>query len=242
MTGPETATQDQQPEAPPALVTLDNLPLGPYVLRLAEVTSRGYVEQVNFSLTLTDQQGQQATPPVFSGIYSSGRPAAWIVGWIDGVYCSPVRLEDGTEIDLGETGLDRLLFIHLGELIPPNGRLMVAYEAFYTESPVLSQTREALHRGVPPLATPVGELLFYADCWLGIRDWYIPEGGREGHCKLQGNKALDANHRQRRAREAVRQFRTFLDQTTGSDDETIQAARARGEMILARLLRYAFTS
>lgn len=223
-------------EIPPGLATLHGVPLGPYTLRLANVTPRGYVEQVNFDLLLVHDAGHEATPPVFSGIYSSGRPAAGIVGWVDGVYCNLVRFPDGAQIDLARSGLDRLLFGHLGELIPPNGRLMVAYEAFHVDSPILRQTREALRRGVPPLATPIGELLFHANCWLGVRDWYIPEGGREGHRKLQGNKALDARHRRRRAEEAVQQLLTFLDRADSAADALVRAAGERSRSIIADLL------
>lgn len=226
------------PEVPPALAALDHEQLGPYVLRLPNVTPRGYVEQVNFDLSLTDGDGHLAQPPVFSGIYSNGRPATGIVGWIDGVYCDPVRFPDGRPVSLTAEGLARPFFARLGELIPPNGRLMVAYEAFHVSSSLLEETQEALRRGVPSLATPIGELLFYADCWLGIRDWYIPEGGREGHRKLQGNKALDADHRRRRAEEAVQELLAFLDRTHASDDVSIRAARERSAAIVAALLEH----
>ena len=226
------------PQVPPALAALDGAILGPYTLRLTKVSPRGYVEQVHFELALAEERGSLATPPLFGGVYSSGRPAAGIVGWIDGVYCSPLRFPDGRQIDLAAEGLDRPFFARLGELIPPNGRLMVAYEAFHVDAPLLHRTQEALRRSVPPLATPIGELLFHADCWLGIRDWYIPEGGREGHRKLQGNKALNAAHRQRRAAEAVQELLAFLEQTDAADDALIREARQRSAMIVAALIRY----
>ncbi|RME46035.1 MAG: hypothetical protein D6791_09335, partial [Chloroflexi bacterium] len=94
-------------ELPPALTALDAEPLGPYTLRVTNVVSRGYVEQVNFDLVLTDPGGHQATPPVFSGTYSSGRPAAGVVGWVDGVYADRVCFPDGRQVDLQAIGLDR---------------------------------------------------------------------------------------------------------------------------------------
>lgn len=220
------------------LTALEGEPLGPYTLRLTGVVSHGYVEQINFNLNLCDVKGRQAAPPVFSGIYSSGRPAEGIIGWIDGAYCSPVGLADGGQIDLAQAGLDRRLFARLGDLIPPGGRLMVAYEAFHLNGPVLRQTSEALRRGVPPLVTPIGELLFYGDCWLGMRDWYIPEGGREGPRKLQGNKALNARHRQQRAEEALQQLLAFLGRTGSVDDPLIQAARRRSARVVEALQDY----
>lgn len=220
----------------PPLAALQDTPLGPYRLRLTDVTSRGYVEQVNFALHLCDSEGAKATPPVFSGTYSGGRPSGKVKGWIDGVYGSPVCLTDGRQVHLAEEGLDRPLFARLGALIPRGGRLMLAYEAFHLDSPLLRQTAQGLCRGVPPLATPVGQLLFYADCWLGVRDWYIPEGGREGPRKLQGNKALDEAHRRQRAEEAVEQLLSFLDRTGSEDDPLIQDARRRGATTVRMLL------
>jgi len=231
------SARSDEVEVPAALAALDGEPLGAYTLRVTDVRSRGYVEQVNFELRLADETRALASPPVFAGIYSRGRPGSGIVGWIDGVYCSPVRFPDNRRIDLAEEGLDRQLFTRLGRLIPPNGRLMVAYEAFHIDAPVLRETFEGLRRGVPPLATPIGELLFHADCWLRIRDWYIPEGGREGHRKLQGNKALDATHRQRRAEEAVRELLDFLESSESASDTLIEAARERSVRIVAGLKR-----
>lgn len=220
----------------PALCALDGYLLGPYHLELAEVSPRGYVEQVNFALALVDGQGQRATPLLFAGTYSRGRPASGIAGWIDGIYCSPLAFPGGKRIDLAEDGLDRAFFARLGELIPPNGRLMLAYETFRADTPLLRQTREALSRGIPPLATPIGELLFHADCWLGVRDWYIPEGGREGHRKLQGNKALDPGHRRQRTREALEQlFRFLLKRTAPIADTTTWVSRQRALKLIGEL-------
>lgn len=237
MTGLRNKPNGTQP--PRALADLDLATLGPYRVRLSNVTSRGYFEQFNFVLELADRAGQQrAEPPLFEGLYSDGRPAVDIVGWVDGVFNSPARFADGRAVDLLSEGLARPFFARLGKLIPPNGRLMMAYEAFHRASPLLAETSTGLGRGFPPLATPIGELLFFADCWLNIRDWYIPEGGREGNRKLQGNKALNDAHRQRRAEEAVQQLRRFRDAAGPGDDALARAAHARSETIMAALLQY----
>jgi hypothetical protein len=45
-------------------------------------------------------------------------------------------------------------------------------------------TEQARRRKVPPAATPLGLVLLAAGCrWF--KDWYFPEGGREGGTKLQ---------------------------------------------------------
>ena len=54
------------------------------------------------------------------------------------------------------------------------------------ESRPRTSTARALAAGVPPVATPLGALLFDLGCGVAFRDWYISEGGREGPRKLQG--------------------------------------------------------
>lgn len=59
---------------------------------------------------------------------------------------------------------------------------MVGYQA--------DDTERALRHWVPPAATPLGLALLQAGCrWF--KDWYFPEGGREGGTKLQGALPLD---------------------------------------------------
>ena len=85
------------------------------------------------------------------------------------------------------------------------------------------ETERALRRGAPPVATPLGLALLDAGCrWF--KDWYFPEGGREGGTKLQGTLPLDEERRNQAEVELAAELRAFLDR---DDAEEADAAHAR---------------
>ena len=88
-----------------------------------------------------------------------------------------------------------------------------------TRSRPRTSTARALAAGVPPVATPLGALLFDLGCGVAFRDWYISEGGREGPRKLQGFRATNEEHARTRGLETIAALDAFLD-----------AARPSGEL------------
>jgi len=78
-------------------------------------------------------------------------------------------------------------------------------------------TARALTAGVPPRATPLGAAMAAAGCGVAFRDWYISEGGREGPRKLQGFRALDAEHQQLRDGETLAALKAFMDHSAHLD-------------------------
>jgi hypothetical protein len=156
----------------------------------------------HFSLYLKDRQGRTSSQrghrgqwlatPVLEGIHSRG--GRGVKGWIEvGDYFPIVyfrgkdSLPKATQVS-GE-GLDRRIFRLLGECVPPGGHLMFAYEVSY-ESPFHRETQESLIKGVPPVSTAQGELLFQAGFRM-VKDWYLAEGGHEGPRKLWGEKPFN---------------------------------------------------
>jgi hypothetical protein len=77
---------------------------------------------------------------------------------------------------------DESVLADLAAALGPGASVMVAYGRDTTE--------RALRRKVPPAATPLGLALLTAGC-RRFKDWYFPEGGREGGTKLQGTVPLD---------------------------------------------------
>lgn len=215
------------------LTALEGLALGTYVLRLGEVQPLRWVEQVRFDVYL-EEGGRLSLAPAFSGVYSAGRPSLYVPGWIDGIFYDRVGFA-GAEVDLIAAGLEGPLMAALGQLIPPGGRMWLAYETFAHEGPIHQATRQALALSLPLLVTPLGYLLYLAGCWCALRDWYIPEGWREGPRKLQGNKPVDAAHARRRAAETVKVLQDFLSHPPAGDAALIGAACARAQAILEGL-------
>ena len=87
---------------------------------------------------------------------------------------------------------------------------------FRAAASLISPT-QALAAHVPPLATPLGALLYSAGCGDAFRDWYTPEGGREGGRKLQGFRAIDDAQRQRRGLEMLVELRAFMARSADLD-------------------------
>jgi hypothetical protein len=99
----------------------------------------------------------------------------------------------------------------------PGSSLMVAYEA--------DETERALRRRTPPAATPLGYEMLRAGCrWF--KDWYYPEGGREGGTKLQGTLPLDQEHRQRAEEKLKRDLEAFRHRVDAHEPDRRRAEQA----------------
>ena len=88
-------------------------------------------------------------------------------------------------------------------------------------------TERALRHWVPPAATPLGLALLQAGCrWF--KDWYFPEGGREGGTKLQGTLPLDEQPRTRPKRSWPPSSAAFLDRDGAEEADAARAREALG--------------
>ena len=243
------------------LDSLNDQPVGKYRIRVEYHGTTRFFDQRDFSLYLLDSHADKSTTPIFRGLYNAGRPSTYVPAWIDGEFIEHISLR-GKPIDLqssfnrhserseeshkelGETlamapsdasKLAEEIAQKLGTLIPPGGRFWLAYEAFDGEGEMMRETRAGILAKVPLVTTLIGFLLFRADCWLGMRDWLFPEGGREGPRKLQGNKAVDSAHARERAGENVKELEIFLNQRAGN--EIIDRAQARARLVLPAMQR-----
>ncbi len=234
------------------LDSLNDQPVGSYRLRVASLGKTRFFDQVNFELYLLDSHNNKSESPVFRGLYNAGRPSIFVPAWIDGEFIenpSPslplVRsqianpaIPSGTPRPLAGVGLGwgtpaEEIAQKLGALIPPGGRFWLAYEAFEGEGEMMRETRAGLLASMPLVTTPIGFLLYRADCWLGLRDWHFPEGGREGPRKLQGNKAVSVEHLRQRASESIAELENFVHHR--ADNEVLKRAQARAGIVLPSL-------
>jgi hypothetical protein len=121
--------------------------------------------------------------PAGRGLWFSGRPEQGLKPWADLV------------VD------DTSILSEVADALGPGASLMVAYGG--------DETERALRRRLPPEATPLGLELLRAGCrWF--KDWYYPEGGREGGTKLQGTLPLDEGRRASSERALVAQLHAYL--------------------------------
>lgn len=184
------------------LIALNSRKLSSYQVRVDIKPLRSRQGWAHFFLYLEDQRertsslegpnGKWIPTPVLQGIHSRGGKG--VIGWIEVGDYHPVIQFHGSgnfseTLTLSENKIDQQIFNLLSEVIPPGGHLMFVYEVFY-ESPFHQETQQDLLRGIPPVSTPQGILLFHSG-FHWVKDWYLAEGGHEGLRKLWGEKPLD---------------------------------------------------
>jgi hypothetical protein len=114
--------------------------------------------------------------------------------------------------------------------IPAGGHLMAEYEKLDWHT-----TQRGLLAGIPPIATPLGALLFDLGVGDSFKDWYFPEGGMEGTRKLQGNRAYSEEQRAEMHGKRAAELRRFLDGPAHGPEEIDRRAREDAARVLARL-------
>ncbi len=212
------------------LATLD----GPLLGSARLVTLLGPQNRVGawyFQLFAHDPEGRWSREPALAGLFNSGRYPAQ--NWVEIMSCAPSLRLDGDRTFGAE--LRQSLFQALADLLPAGGHMMVEYE-----SPQWRDTASALDLGAPPVATELGLALRRAGCGCGFRNWYISEGWSEGPRKLQGYKALNADHRRQKAAELLAEVRAFLGRAPSPPEPTFLCqARHRATGLLSELAREA---
>jgi hypothetical protein len=137
--------------------------------------------------------------PAATGLWFAGRPAEGLRPWADLVVS------------------DLSILAAIAEALGPGASLMVAYEG--------DETERALRRKVPPPATPLGLAMLEAGCrWF--KDWYYPEGGREGGTKLQATLPLSDERRHASEARLAEELRGFLASGRGTPPDRERADRA----------------
>ena len=189
-----------------------------------------------FRLFLEDETGSTSLQPAVVGLHHAGPYPSY--NWIElaelnqqlsfpGGHDRP-----GATLDLSGGPARQLLFDLLAEVIPPGGHLMVEYD-----SPQQAATARSLARGVPPVATPLGALLFAAGCGASFKDWDIAEGGREGPRKLQGFKPLDEDDARAKAARMARQLLAYLDSPPTRSEGELEAEATHRALETLKALR-----
>ncbi len=217
------------PEHP--LAAIDGAAVGEGVTLAVEIGPPNLAGVTRFRAFLVSDDLGRTADPVLRGLQHSGPSAAQ--QWVEVIdFNARIPLGDGRHVDVPE-GIDLRIHARLAELVPAGGRLMVEYE-----SEARSVTARALAAGVPPVATPLGGIIFAAGCGTAFRDRYSAGGGRQGRRKLLGFRAIDHEHEHRRGLEMLAELERFMNrskhlewvvqsQTRPIAEATITTLRAR---------------
>ena len=201
--------------------------MGNYGL-LALLGPKNNVGSRYFQLWLCDNDGRLADEALALGLHNEGLFPAF--NWIELTQYREVLRMGVEAVDLRTTGLDQPLFEMLAQFVPPGGHIMVEYD-----SPSHRATERLLTLGYPPVCSPMGYRMFRIGC-RSYRDWYIPEGGREGPRKLQGFMPLDDKVRREKEERLWQELTVFLSRVgPDSREEYGEVARRTAQAVLAAL-------
>lgn len=191
---------------------LDRKRVGYFTTHVTNVKRVRFAEERYFELYLKDERGHLQRDPAVKGIYFAGRNG--IRAWV--------------EADVRHGELERELFSLISKLIPAGGHLMVIYAPTPGEH---LRTAEELKSGVPPAATPLGYLMWQVG-FRAFKDWYFPEGWKEGDTKLQGDKAVDAAQEKEMRAEVVTELKKWLAALGPEDHKRSEDAVRRAKEII----------
>jgi len=218
-------------EASHPLAALDAATVGQGVRLSVELGPRNRAGARHFRAFLETDELGRTLEPVLTGLHHAGpHPGQNWVEVTDFRGQVPVA---GGDVEIPEA-IDVQIVERLAALVPPGGHLMMEYESAHRRL-----TSRALAQGVPPVATPLGGMMFAAGCGVALRDWYTPAGGREGPRKLQGHRAVDVEHERRRYPTTLQALERFLEASAELDwdlqvrcrplaEATVTVLRSRG--------------
>ena len=177
------------------LYILEGREVGDGVFLAVEIGKRNRVGSTNFRVFLNSTTLGMSEGPVLIGLQNAGKFPGF--NWVEVTsFNSSIEFAKGV-VEIPDS-IDLNIIRTLSELVPTGGHMMIEYDSLARRN-----TARALASKVPPIITPLGSMMFSVGCGVAFKDWYISEGGREGPRKLQGFKAVDSEHEQKRYREAL---------------------------------------
>ena len=204
------------------LHAIDGVVVGNGVSLVFEVGPKNKVGSDYFRAFLDSALLGVTAEPVIFGLINRGPFPGY--NWVEVSASSDlVAVRDGETVQVPE-GIQLRIVGALGSIVPAGGHLMMEYDSAHR-----AVTARALAANVPPVATPLGAMMFAAGCGLAFTDWYISEGGREGPRKLQGVRAYDAEHEQRRSLEMLASLEAFMARSKDVDWDVQMAVRPLAE-------------
>ena len=186
--------------------------------RAGALRFRGFLESDEFGRTML---------PAIVGLGNDGPLASQ--RWIEVTHTlEQLPLSDGRSVDVPD-GIALRIVEALAQPIPAGGHLLLEYD-----SAARRTTARALAAGVPPVATPLGGMLFAAGCGAVVRN-RATGGGLAGPRRLVGVRPVDRRHREQRGREMLDELEAFMRRAPELDWMIQSQTRPIAEATIAAL-------
>lgn len=124
----------------------------------------------------------------------------------------------GKAIEYFDSIFEEKLLSFFSNAIEPGGKIYVEY---YEDR----ETLDGLSHSFPAPVTRLGYKLFNLG-FTWFKDWYFPEGWLEGGEKLQGEKPLDEDSKNRQTRKLHDEISRFLERTKERNDNELYVTKA----------------
>lgn len=160
---------------------------------------RGFLDSDDLGTTLA---------PVIEGEHHAAHASA--PAWLAVTAFAGTVPVSGGEVEVPE-GIDIQIVEALAALVPPGGHLLMEYGSDHRRV-----TARALRQGVPPVATPLGGMMFAAGCGVAFTDLRSVAGG-EGSPALQGYRSIDTAHEARRGPAMLAGLEYFMEHSADLD-------------------------
>lgn len=170
-----------------------------HCLFVKQITPGRFKEEEDLDMYISNNRHEMHLlyAKVFTGRKPHYRP------WIElfGINSS-VMLGDDT-IEYFGSELERTLLSAFASALGAGESMFVDYQQD-------NETQKQLADGVPVATSRLGNILFELG-FTWFKDWYFPEGYMEGDQKLQGEKPLNSDSRNRYFKEICASVESFLD-------------------------------
>lgn len=205
------------------LDSVDGKVLNGYRLEVYGKEEGRFKNEINFNIDLVNEEGVRCGSPCIEGKFFKGRNKHYLP-WMDIYYRN--KLDFNSENINIKNGIDEKLFKELSKLLPAGSRLMIAYSNH-------DETFRGLNLDFPPSITYIGYLLWISG-FKWFKDWYFAEGFKEGHIKLQGNKPINEENRNKNLLEQKNKIRKFLKKEN-PDEQIFNEAKDRADKIIREI-------
>jgi hypothetical protein len=179
-----------------------------YTVNAHKITPGRFREEQNIELhyRTNNKEGFLLYAKIFHG-----RPPDYLP-WVELFDINDNINVSATQSSYFNSSLENLVLRTFSETLGSGARLFVEY---YNDT----ETREELQMGFPVVLSRLGfEMFRLGFTWF--KDWYFPEGYMEGNQKLQGEKAVNTEAREKHTRNIIDELKNFANEATQTNAAT----------------------